>query len=128
MFVHGREAYRRNSMLILYNFYKNVMYVTAQYFFGFFSAFSGQPLYEPMIYQLYNITMTSVPIMFYSLFDFEYEKDSENSHASSRKHYFMKHPYLYKIGLNSECFGIGHYLKWVLYGLFHAFLIYLFNF
>ena len=50
MFVHGREAYRRNSMLILYNFYKNVMYVTAQYFFGFFSAFSGQPLYEPMIY------------------------------------------------------------------------------
>jgi phospholipid-transporting ATPase len=128
MFVHGREAYRRNSMLILYNFYKNVMYVTAQYFFGFFSAFSGQPLYEPMIYQLYNITMTSVPIMFYSLFDFEYEKDSENSYASSRKHYFMKHPHLYKIGLNSECFGIGHYLKWVLYGLFHAFLIYLFNF
>lgn len=128
MFVHGREAYRRNSMLILYNFYKNVMYVTAQYFFGFYSAFSGQPLYEPMIYQLYNITMTSVPIMFYSLFDFEYEKDVDTGYGGGRQHYFMKHPHLYKIGLNSECFGIGHYLKWVLYGLFHAFLIYLFNF
>ena len=29
MFVHGREAYRRNSLLILYTFYKNVLYVTA---------------------------------------------------------------------------------------------------
>jgi len=28
MFVHGREAYRRNSLLILYNFYKNVLYIS----------------------------------------------------------------------------------------------------
>jgi magnesium-transporting ATPase (P-type) len=41
LFIHGREAYRRNSFLILYNFYKNVLYVSAQYFFGFRSTFSG---------------------------------------------------------------------------------------
>jgi magnesium-transporting ATPase (P-type) len=41
MFVHGREAYRRNSLLVLYNFYKNVLYITVQYYFGFLSAFSG---------------------------------------------------------------------------------------
>ena len=28
LFVHGREGYRRNSLLILYNFFKNVVYVT----------------------------------------------------------------------------------------------------
>jgi len=50
MFVHGREAYRRNSFLVLYNFYKNMVYVVVQYYFGFWSAFSGQPLYEPFIY------------------------------------------------------------------------------
>ncbi len=27
MFVHGREAYRRNSILILYSFHKNIIYV-----------------------------------------------------------------------------------------------------
>jgi len=27
LFVHGRECYRRNSFLILYNFYKNALYV-----------------------------------------------------------------------------------------------------
>ena len=42
-----------------------------QFYFGFYSAFSGQPLYEQFIYQLYNITMTSLPIMWYAVFDFE---------------------------------------------------------
>ena len=50
MFVHGREAYRRNSFLISYTFYKNVLYVVAQYYFGFNSAYSGQTLYEAFIY------------------------------------------------------------------------------
>lgn len=27
LFFHGREAYRRNSLLVLYNFYKNFLYV-----------------------------------------------------------------------------------------------------
>jgi len=28
MFAHGREAYRRNSLVMLYSFYKNILYVT----------------------------------------------------------------------------------------------------
>ena len=79
MFVHGREAYRRNSNLISYTFYKNILYVTTQYFFGFFSTFSGQFVYGPLVYQLYNVSMTSIPIMWYALFDFEYEKDKKES-------------------------------------------------
>jgi P-type E1-E2 ATPase len=27
MFIHGRECYRRNSDVVGYNFYKNVLYV-----------------------------------------------------------------------------------------------------
>ena len=41
LFIHGREAYRRNSFLMAYTFYKNVLYVVPQYYFGFNSAFSG---------------------------------------------------------------------------------------
>jgi phospholipid-transporting ATPase len=129
MFVHGREAYRRNSLLILYTFYKNVLYVTTQFFFGFYSAFSGQPLYEPFIYQMYNITFTGIPIMFFALFDFEYEKDAGPLGAPSKgKFYYMRDPHLYRIGIENACFGIGHFLRWVLYGLGHAALVYLFNF
>lgn len=50
MFVHGREAYRRNSLLVLYSFYKNFLYVVAQFYLGFYNGFSGQVLYEKWIY------------------------------------------------------------------------------
>jgi len=76
LFVHGREAYRRNALLLLYTFYKNFLYVTTQFFFGFNSSFTGQPLYEPFFYQLYNMTMTSLPIMFFAVFDYEYDKQA----------------------------------------------------
>ena len=75
LFTHGREAYRRNSLLVLYTFYKNVLYVTTQFWHGWLGAFSGQTLYEPFIYQLYNITMTSMPVMWYAVFDFEHKRD-----------------------------------------------------
>ena len=31
LFIHGREAYRRNSDIVLYAFYKNVLYVIVQF-------------------------------------------------------------------------------------------------
>jgi len=34
-------------------------------------------MYDSIIYQLYNITMTSLPIMWFALFDFEHKKDLE---------------------------------------------------
>jgi len=75
LFFHGREAYRRNSLLVLYNFYKNFLYVVPQFYFGFYAAFAGQPLYEQLIYQMYNITMTSMPILWYCVYDFQHKKD-----------------------------------------------------
>lgn len=50
MFVHGREAYRRNSYLIAYMFYKNVLFVFPVFWFGFFSIFSGTSIYENLLY------------------------------------------------------------------------------
>ena len=50
LFIHGREAYRKISWLVCYNFYKNILYVIVQYYFGFYSVFSGQTLYEPWVY------------------------------------------------------------------------------
>lgn len=31
MFVHGRESYRKNSYVVCYNFYKNVLFVFPQF-------------------------------------------------------------------------------------------------
>ena len=74
LFYHGRESYRRNSLLCLYMFYKNILYVIPQYWYGFVSAFSGQTLYESVLYQGYNIVFTAFPIMWFAIFDQEFEK------------------------------------------------------
>ena len=78
MFFHGREAYRRNSFLVLYTYFKNVLYVIAFFYLGFFSGFSGQLFYNQWLYQAYNIVMTSIPIVWYAIFDFEYKKELPN--------------------------------------------------
>jgi magnesium-transporting ATPase (P-type) len=86
-----------------------------QYFFGFNSAFSGQTLYDPFIYQLYNITMTSLPIMWFALYDFQYFKNR-----------FMTNPMLYKLGMNNKCFSITIFTQYLVYALVHGFMIYFF--
>jgi len=41
LFVHGRECYRRNSDLVCFTFYKNMLYIITQFWFGIWSLFSG---------------------------------------------------------------------------------------
>jgi len=57
---------------------------------------------------MYNITFTSVPIMYYALFDFEYEKffwkDVKESIAEK---FFMSNPELYQIGIDYSCYSLG---------------------
>lgn len=126
LFVHGREDYRRNSVLVAYMFYKNVLYVMTQYYFGFVSGFSGQTLYDALIYQVYNITTTSLPIMWFATFDWEHKRDTEEGKPREKGvKYFMLDPELYGIGMRSECFSVSIFAQWVGYGLWHAFLIYM---
>jgi len=46
MFVHGRECYRRNSYLVVYFFYKNLIYVLPIWYYGLLSLFSGILFYN----------------------------------------------------------------------------------
>ena len=72
LFYHGRECYRRNSVLVGYNFFKNMLIVLPQFLYGFYNFFSGQTLYDSVMYQLYNVFYSSVPIMVYAVNDQEY--------------------------------------------------------
>jgi magnesium-transporting ATPase (P-type) len=54
---------------------------------------------------MYNIAFSSIPIMWFALFDFEHEKEE-----------FMKRPKLYEIGLKNLCFGTKIFWSWIIYG------------
>lgn len=114
LFIHGREAYRRNSMMVKYSFFKSVMYMLPQFYFGFISGFSGLVFYEPIIYQLYNIFMTGGPIMYYCLFDFEFDKRE-----------FLRFPKYYRIGMHNACFSYKIFLQWLSYALVVGFCVYI---
>lgn len=67
LLVHGREAYRRNSYVVGYMFYKNILFCIAQFWFGMFCLFSGQSLFDDFLNQLYNITFTFLAIMWFAV-------------------------------------------------------------
>ena len=76
-------------------------------------------MYEPFIYQLFNIVFTGLPIVFYGLFDFEVEKETflaENNY------------YLYAIGLTNALFTLRVFQTWVLAGVAQALFVFLFAF
>jgi magnesium-transporting ATPase (P-type) len=103
---------------VCYIFYKNIVFVLPQFWYGFTSAFGGQPLYDQWLYQLYNILFTAFPIMWYALFDEEFLKEE-----------LLSNPKHFKIGLKSKQahasindpildlnFGKYRFWRWILYG------------
>ncbi|OMJ88057.1 hypothetical protein SteCoe_10131 [Stentor coeruleus] len=103
LFVHGRECYRRNSTLICFNFYKNVLLVMPLFFYGMFSVFSGQSFYNTWIYQLFNLFFASGPIVIYAVIDKEMDYKK-----------LLSDPVYYKIGLIGELFSTQKFWEWIL--------------
>ena len=117
LFFHGREAYRRNSILAIYMFYKNILFVMPQFWFGFWSAFTGQTLYEAIIYQAYNIVFTAFPIMIFAIFDQE-----------QKRRHFISDPKHYWVGLHDEYYSLPLLTFVVIKGILNGLLILVFSF
>jgi phospholipid-transporting ATPase len=117
LFVHGRESYRKNSYVVCYNFYKNCLFVMPQFWFGFVSYFSGQTLYDPWIYQLFNIVFACLPIIWFGIYDKEVSYDL-----------LMKDTRYYVQGIIGKLFHSARFWKWIAYGIIQGVLVYLFSF
>ena len=53
---------------------------------------------------MYNITMTSLPIMWFAIYDFEFEKDrvpADSKDSKNDLNLLLRNPLLYKIGMNN---------------------------
>ena len=125
----GRESYRKISQLILYNFYKNVLVVTPHFFYGFYCMFTGHILYDPWIFQFYNMFFAAAPIMVYALFDQE-ENITETLVRMRLKpmSQLEKDCRMYRPGLKSELYGNYQMVKAILNGAWQALIITFFTF
>lgn len=71
--------------------------------------------------------MTSLPILWYCVFDFQYKKDIDikmQLETQQLKGYFMRNPLLYRIGIDGTCFSTWLFVKWLAYALIHAAFIF----
>jgi magnesium-transporting ATPase (P-type) len=63
LLVHGRWNYIRISEMILYFFYKNMLFTLPQFYFAFYSGFSAQTIFDDWYVALYNLAFTSIPLI-----------------------------------------------------------------
>ena len=69
LMVHGRWSYVRISEMILYFFYKNMIFTIPQVVFCFMNGFSGQSIFDDWYISFYNLAFTSMPLVIRAVFD-----------------------------------------------------------
>ncbi|ETE61196.1 putative phospholipid-transporting ATPase ID, partial [Ophiophagus hannah] len=69
LLVHGRWSYIRMCKFLSYFFYKNFAFTLVHFWYGFFSGFSAQTVYDEWFITLYNMVYTCLPVLGMSLFD-----------------------------------------------------------
>ncbi|KAL3668653.1 hypothetical protein V7S43_005952 [Phytophthora oleae] len=110
--VHGRAMNRRIAVLTLYVFYKNVLLVLPQFFFGAYCLYSGQSTYFDTLLQLFNIGFTALPVLVFSVRDDD---------ISARTVLF--YPKLYQDGYNHVFLNRKRFAYWMLEAVIGSALI-----
>eukprot|EP01062_Namystynia_karyoxenos_P061848 TRINITY_DN5451_c0_g4_i1.p1 TRINITY_DN5451_c0_g4~~TRINITY_DN5451_c0_g4_i1.p1 ORF type:complete len:1302 (+),score=519.96 TRINITY_DN5451_c0_g4_i1:130-3906(+) len=75
LFVHGRFSLYRNSLCVLFSFYKNFVLAIIQVYFSFFCGFSGQTLFDSWLLAMQNFAFTSAPPLFVGIFERDLDED-----------------------------------------------------
>jgi len=69
LLVHGHWCYYRLGTMVLYNFYKNAVFVFQLFWFTFYNGFSTQSAIDQLNLLLFSLAFTSVPTIMYGIFE-----------------------------------------------------------
>ena len=120
LFVHGNLSLMRNSMMIIYFFYKNFVFTVIHFFYGFINNFSGQTIIDDWFITLYNLLFTSIPLAGRCILDISLKPDDG-------KIIDVLIPFLYKEQRDDPIFTIKHFLLNLLKGALHSLINYIFT-
>ncbi|CAJ2661080.1 unnamed protein product [Trifolium pratense] len=111
--VHGHWCYKRIAQMICYFFYKNIAFGLTIFYFEAFAGFSGQSVYDDWYMILFNVVLTSLPVI--SLGVFEQDVPSEVC---------LQFPALYQQGPKNLFFDWYRILGWMGNGLYSSLVIF----
>ena len=84
--------------------------------YGLTNVFSGQSLYDSLMYQEFNIFFASLPIIVYAIYDKEHSEET-----------LLSCPSLYYDSQQNKHFTNQKYWKWFVLAFYEAFIFYLFT-
>ncbi|XP_047324539.1 probable phospholipid-transporting ATPase 4 [Impatiens glandulifera] len=114
--VHGHWCYKRIAQMICYFFYKNIAFGLTLFYFESFAGFSGQSVYDDWYMLLFNVVLTSLPVI--SLGVFEQDVSSEIC---------LQFPALYQQGPRNLFFDWHRIFGWMGNGLYSSIIIFFLN-
>ncbi|XP_034472118.1 probable phospholipid-transporting ATPase IF isoform X2 [Drosophila innubila] len=115
LLVHGHYHSVRLSFLVLYFFYKNILFMGIMFLFQFHTLFSSSSVYDSLFLTLYNVIYTSLPILFISLTEKPYTEEK-----------LMKNPKLYKKNTDNKQLHWPYFLMWTIFAVYHSVIIFYF--
>lgn len=87
LLIHGRWCYVRTSHMIIYFFYKNMIFTIPHFFFSFACASSAQTIFDDWYISFYNLFFTALPLIIRAVFeqDVDYKMVKQNLKKSQIK-------------------------------------------
>ncbi|XP_020687019.1 probable phospholipid-transporting ATPase 4 isoform X1 [Dendrobium catenatum] len=114
--VHGHWCYKRIAQMVCYFFYKNIAFGLTLFYFEAYTGFSGQSVYEDWYMILFNIILTSLPVI--SLGVFEQDVSSQVC---------LQFPALYQQGPKNLFFDWSRIIAWTANGLYSSIVVFFIN-
>ncbi|KAF9617707.1 hypothetical protein IFM89_038207 [Coptis chinensis] len=114
--VHGHWCYKRIAQMVCYFFYKNIAFGLTLLYFEAYAGFSGQAVYDDWYMTLFNVILTSLPVI--SLGVFEQDVSSEVC---------LQFPALYQQGPKNLFFDWYRILGWMANGVYSSLIIFFLN-
>ncbi|KAJ6712760.1 putative PHOSPHOLIPID-TRANSPORTING ATPASE [Salix purpurea] len=116
LIVHGHWCYKRISKMVLYSVYKNIAFGLTLFYYEILTNFSGDSLYDDWYMVVFNVFLTSMPVISLGVFEQDVSSDV-----------CLQFPSLYRQGQRNIVFSWSRVVGWILNGIVAASVIFLAN-
>ncbi|GKB74492.1 probable phospholipid-transporting ATPase 4 [Tanacetum coccineum] len=113
LIVHGHWCYKRISKMILYFVYKNIVFGLTLFYYELYSRFSGDVLYDGWYMVVFNLFLTSLPVISLGVLEQDVSSDI-----------CLQFPALYQQGQKGIFFGWKRIIGWMGNGILTSLVIF----
>nr|XP_043639863.1 probable phospholipid-transporting ATPase 4 [Erigeron canadensis] len=116
LIVHGHWCYKRISKMILYFVYKNIVFGLTLFYYELYSRFSGDVLYDGWYMVMFNLVLTSLPVISLGVLEQDVSSDI-----------CLQFPALYQQGQKGILFSWKRIIGWMGNGILTSLVIFILN-